>query len=107
VWLKPLITDIVNANLTEGSSYIGPSPSLIEGTTPVTWDLVAGPSGMVISSTGVVSWPAATAGLHTVTIRASNPAGSDTEDWQLNVLASTVTPTRTSTRTATATATAT
>lgn len=105
VWLKPLITDIVNATLGEGSSYTGPLPSLIEGTNPVTWDLVAGPGGMVISSTGVVSWPAATAGVHTVTIRASNPAGSDTEDWQLTVLASTATPTRTSTRTATATAT--
>jgi hypothetical protein len=108
IWLKPVVAAIGNASLVEGSPYTGPTPTLSEGTTPVTWSLDAGPAGLSINpTTGVVSWASPTPGVHTVTIRATNPAGFDTESWTLTVAALTSTPTRTSTPTATTTRTST
>lgn len=87
VWLRPAIAAIGNATIAGGSSYTGPTPSLTEGTTPVTWSLDAPPAGMTIHpTTGVVSWTApVTATVVTVTIRATNPAGYSTESWTLTV----------------------
>jgi hypothetical protein len=85
IWLKPLVNAI--ANHSHGcTSYTGPTPSLAEGSTPVVWSLDAGPAGMTIdSSTGVVSWPSPNTGVWLVTIRATNPAGFDTESWNVTV----------------------
>jgi hypothetical protein len=84
----PTINPIDNDTVVEGAAYTGPTPSLSQGTLPVTWSLEYGPSGMTISSsTGVVSWsnPTVTGSPHSVTIKAENIAGSDTENWQLIV----------------------
>ncbi|MCB9845782.1 MAG: hypothetical protein H6811_07355 [Phycisphaeraceae bacterium] len=85
-WLKPVINAIGNATIPAGVPYTGPTPSLSEGTTPVTWSLVTGPAGMTINATtGVVSWPVPVPPAHAVTIRATNPAGFDDESWTLTV----------------------
>ncbi len=86
--VSPIIADIDDASVVEGSAYTGPTPSLTQGTAPVTWSLDAGPSGMTINTaTGVVSWasPVTDTNPYTVTIRATNDAGSDTETWSLTV----------------------
>jgi len=86
--ISPIINPISDETTTEGTPYTGPTPSLSQGTLPVTWLLQPGPSGMTInSSTGVVSWPAlAVSGSpHTITIRATNSAGYDDESWILNI----------------------
>lgn len=84
----PLIEPIDDAEVLEGTAYTGPTPALVQGTLPVSWTLVDRPAGMTINTaTGVVSWPNVppVEGPHAVTIRASNPAGDDTESWQIIV----------------------
>jgi parallel beta-helix repeat protein len=86
--LPPVINSISDDAIGEGTPYTGPTPSLSQGTLPVTWSLLTGPGGMDIDSgTGVVSWasPTASGSPHTITIQATNTAGSDTESWQLTV----------------------
>ena len=87
----PIIETINDHSATENVVYNGPTPSLSMGTLPVEWFLEDGPSGMTINSnTGVVSWtvPIVEGSPHTITIRASNTAGSDDESWQLSVMSS-------------------
>jgi hypothetical protein len=84
----PVINAIANATDTCGSSYTGPTPTVTQPTcmTGLTWSLVTAPAGMTINSaTGVVSWPSTTIGVHTITIRATNSDGTDTESWSLTV----------------------
>ncbi len=85
----PVLADIPDGSVTKGKAYFGPAPSLVDGTLPVTWTLVSGPVGMTISgTTGRVIWAGSPiAGPHTITIRASNLAGSDDESWILEVIA--------------------
>jgi hypothetical protein len=69
-------------------NYTGPTPSLFQGTEPVTWSLQAGPGGMTIDqNTGVVSWasPTMDGSPHNITIRAENSEGYDDESWLLTV----------------------
>ena len=88
VWLAPAVAAVSNATIPGGGAYTGPTPSLAEGTTPVTWSLDSGPAGMTINAaTGVVSWPGqVTGGVYTITIRATNPAGYSTTSWTLTVV---------------------
>ncbi len=88
--IPPVITAIPNATIPAGAAYTGPTPSVTDPTcmNPVTWSLDTGPAGMTINaSTGVVTWPLPTdvGSPHTVTIRATNGAGADTEGWRLAV----------------------
>ncbi|MEP0841894.1 MAG: hypothetical protein HRF43_04200, partial [Phycisphaerae bacterium] len=88
VQAPPIIDEILDVTIAEGSSYTGPLPTLLQGAPAPTWSLIAAPAGMSIdTSTGVVSWPNATAtgSPHTVTIRALNVRGSDDESWQVTV----------------------
>lgn len=90
VVLPPLIADIADASVQEGSAYTGTTPSLIQGTPPVKWVLAAGPAGMTINEdTGVVTWPRATAegSPHAITVRATNDGGSHERTWHLTVTA--------------------
>lgn len=86
--LPPVIAAIGDASVPDGAAYVGPVPRLTQGTPPVIWGLVAGPTGMTIdAATGVVSWPRASAAgsPHLITIRAANAAGSAQESWRLAV----------------------
>jgi hypothetical protein len=88
VVVPPIIDPISDHSTPEGQSYTGPTPSLSQGTLPVTWSLVSPPGGMTIdSNTGVVSWsnPTAVGSPHTIIIQATNSAGSISESWQLTV----------------------
>ncbi|MCX7046930.1 MAG: hypothetical protein NTX50_15760 [Candidatus Sumerlaeota bacterium] len=86
----PFIVPISDASVSEGFSYTGPAPRLTEGTQPITWSLVEGPTSMTIDErTGIVFWPNATTfeSPFTIIIRAENPAGEDNESWSLDVAA--------------------
>ncbi|MCZ6752334.1 MAG: putative Ig domain-containing protein [Acidobacteria bacterium] len=102
-WLLTVTADVIapqddphaDESVVEGTPYTGPTPSLSSGTTPVTWSLQTGPSGMTINgTTGVVSWtsPTAVGSPHTITIRASNSVGSDDETWMLTVTSAEIIP---------------
>lgn len=89
----PIISDISDAATPPGKEYTASTPMLSQGT-GVGWSLVSGPSGMTINAgTGVVSWPnpLASPTAYTVTIRATNTAGSDDETWLLTVYNSRIT----------------
>jgi hypothetical protein len=86
--IAPLINEIADASINAGFAYTGLTPSLSQGTEPVTWSLVEGPVGMEIASaTGVVTWddPTEAETPYTVTIRVENSVGSDDETWLLTV----------------------
>ncbi len=83
----PAITDIPNHYAVTGMPYIGPTPEVTNDMTRVTWSLIAGPPGAGFGN-GVVSWahPVTTDSPCTVTIRATNEAGSTDKTWQLTVV---------------------
>ncbi|MBL8878482.1 MAG: hypothetical protein JNG88_05110 [Phycisphaerales bacterium] len=88
--IAPVIVDIPNATIPEGSPYTGPTPAIIDPDCmlALTWSLVTGPTGMVINpGTGVLSWPGpiSAGSPHAVTIRATNAVGFDDESWMLTV----------------------
>jgi hypothetical protein len=85
----PTINAIANAASACGSSYTSSAPTTSQGTAPINWTLDAGPPLMTINSnTGAVTWPnpipADTP--YTITVRATNAFGTDTETWQLAVV---------------------
>ena len=90
VIVAPIINPIPDHSTTEGHVYTGPTPSLSQGTMPVTWSKITGPEDMTINgTTGVVSWlnPTSVGSTFTVTILATNSAGDDLESWQVTVTA--------------------
>jgi len=77
-------TDLVGV----GTEYIE-QLGLAEGTPPITWSVVQGPTGLQVDTSGrVYGWTPTKdqVGYHTLEIQASNAAGSDTEVWQVRVL---------------------
>lgn len=86
-FLPPDIAPVTDHTATEFEEYQF-APSLIQGSEPVTWALLAGPDSMEIDpEIGIVSWPAAVAAAepYEITIEASNDAGSAQESWLLTV----------------------
>ncbi|HEV59138.1 MAG TPA: hypothetical protein ENN87_16840, partial [Phycisphaerales bacterium] len=85
----PTIAPIPDGIVVKGVTYGKPAPGLVDGTPPVQWSLVEGPAGLTINpATGTITWPGSPIpGVHTITIRAANMAGSDEESWQLEVIA--------------------
>ncbi len=84
--VRPLIADIPNQQIIVGAPYVGPTPVLSQGTTPITWSLELGPADMTIDArTGVVRWAAPIVSGQTILIAASGPGGFDTEGWTLTV----------------------
>lgn len=83
----PIIEPISDATILQGEAYAGPTPLLVEGTPPVTWNLLSGPEGMAVDAdSGVVSWPMPiVGGPYTITILAENTDGEAEESWQLVV----------------------
>jgi len=65
--------------------------TLLEGNPPITWSLIQGPAGAVIDQDGLVSgWTTQTAQIdstYTFEVRAQNADGSDTETWEVTVVA--------------------
>jgi len=86
----PLIDLIDDVTVNDGASY-SVTPSLFEGTGPITWALTAPvsmPSDMAINpSTGELTWTASYFfNPVDVTITATGPGGSDSESWRITVL---------------------
>lgn len=87
----PIINSISNDRVGEWTSYLGPTPVLSQGTSPVTWYLISGPQGMGINAdTGEVFWDQPTVDgspytTYTIIIRAENPKGWDEQNWDLMV----------------------
>ncbi len=85
--LPPVIVDRSTRKAFEGRTY-SERPTLLQGTPPITWALVAGPSGMTIDpNIGVVRWsdPGPVGSEHSVTVRATNALGSDEATWTVRV----------------------
>lgn len=72
-----------------GSEYVR-QLSLAQGTPSITWSVIDGPAGTQVDSTGRVhGWtptPAQAAQAFTLTVRATNSAGSDDESWLVQVI---------------------
>lgn len=86
----PLINLINDVTVSDGVNY-SVTPTLVEGTGPITWTLTAPaspPSDMEIDpSTGEVTWTASYFFSPVdVTITATGPGGSDNESWRITVL---------------------
>ena len=62
---------------------------LTQGTAPVTWSVLDGPTGLAVSATGNVSgWTPALTDIgqtYGIEVQAENTYGSDTESWQVQV----------------------
>lgn len=59
-----------------------------DGLTPISWSKVSGPQAFAVDSvTGVVTWRPTTAGMESITVRASNSAGEDTYTFTVDVRA--------------------
>lgn len=86
----PVIEDIPDETISEGSYYYSPVPVVNSSAGAVTWTRTSGPADMALnSSNGQVSWwtPVVSDTPYTITIRAENPVGYDTQSWQLTVVA--------------------
>ncbi|TAK09640.1 MAG: HYR domain-containing protein [Candidatus Manganitrophaceae bacterium] len=93
----PTAPTITSTPVTTGSvNQVYSYQATATGTTPITWSLVSGPSGMAIgSSTGLVTWTPSATGSFPVQIRAANSVGSADQSYTINVTATA--PTITST----------
>ncbi len=94
--VPPVINPIANGEVAVGQGYVGPTPSLAQGGSNVTWTLVSPASGADIDAgTGVVSIanPGNLGDQHAITIRATNTAGSDEVSWTVTVVQPLVTVT--------------
>jgi len=69
--------------------YHGPALRLTRPTCmePVTWQLATAPLDMTIDADGTVHWDAPELGEHEIVVEASNPSGTTTVRWSLQVVA--------------------
>lgn len=85
--VAPQVAPIADAEILAGQSYVGPIPTLLAGTAPVTWSLIDSPAGATLSESGVVSWDDTSApGDYGFALRASNAAGHGDATWTVHVL---------------------
>jgi len=85
----PVIADIPDHYAVTGMPYWGPAPAGSGDMTGVVWSLISAPPDMGIDAlTGVVYWtsPTSAGTRYTVTIEATNWAGSTDESWLLSVV---------------------
>ena len=85
VMYKPIVEAVTNSTLQE-AQYYSVNLTLIQGTTPLSWNLISGPSQLSIDQyTGQVVWPRAQAGNHTIIVMAGNQVGESNATWTLQV----------------------
>src|SRR5690606_37769137 len=75
---QPALAPLDDQLATCGVPFSGPVPALVDPacTGGVTWSLGQAPAGMSIGSDGATSWSTPIAGIHPVTVVASNAFGS-------------------------------
>ncbi len=91
----PVITTTSLPAATAGAAYSATVSTQSPTNLPVTFSLVAPPSGMTIDpATGAISWTPTTTqiGAQSVTIKATNATGSTTDTLSLSVVADTTAP---------------
>ena len=82
------ILDPVNDSLLEESEEYSESIMLLQGTPPLTWTLLIGPSRLELNQlTGEVTWRRAQAGNHSIIVRIVNQVGMATVRWTIMVRA--------------------
>jgi hypothetical protein len=84
----PRITSLPSTAATLAQPYLYDADGRAEasGSTPITWSVVGAPSGFTISAqTGQVSWTPSVTGSFSVTIRASNALGAESQSFVVTV----------------------
>ncbi len=92
----PVITSIPNLSGKVGEAYSYDADDTTEatGTAPIVWSKLAGPTEFAIdSATGLVTFTPALQGFQSITIRAANNVGSDTQTFTVDVAPPDVPPT--------------
>jgi len=88
VTFKAIAPTITTSSLASGTQGVAYSASLTAtGATPITWSLQSGslPTGLNLSSAGVITGTPSTAGTYNFTVKASNSAGSDTKSLSITI----------------------
>lgn len=89
----PVFTSAPSTHASVGAVYAYAAQAIDPDNDPLTFSLVAGPPGLLVSAAGAVSWDLALPGSHPVAIRASDPAGAFAEQaWVLAVGAASTNP---------------
>jgi len=87
--LSPVMLTLGQQNIQTGAPWTGPTAQVTKplNMSPITWSIDAGPPGLVINSSGVLSWPSPVASQfqYAVTVRATNSAGTTTGVFFLGV----------------------
>ena len=82
---EPALKPLNNSILQEAQQYVI-DLLLLQGTPPLSWDLIKGPSHFQLDQyTGQVNWARAEAGNHSVTVRVENQVGYAEVTWTLQV----------------------
>ena len=82
---EPIIESINNSILQEAEEYTI-SLNVLQGTPPLSWSLVSGPSQVKVDQyTGVVLWNRAQVGNHTISVQVTNQVGKATIVWAIEV----------------------
>ena len=82
---EPIIESINNSILQEAEEYMI-SLNVLQGTPPLSWSLVSGPSQVIVDQyTGVILWNRAQVGSHTISVQVTNQVGKATIVWAIEV----------------------
>jgi hypothetical protein len=87
----PIVTIPATLTATAGGNFT--YQVLTTGSAPTGFSLVSAPVGMTISATGLISWSPTSLGTQSLTVLASNAAGSSTGTFAITVVKDTVPPT--------------
>lgn len=85
--VEPLIGTVADTAI-PATPYSKQLSYALPGGKPTSWAVAAGPTGLTVSSVGLVSWPSPTSvgEPHTVTIEGTNAGGTASESWDLTVV---------------------
>jgi hypothetical protein len=77
-WLDPVSPPVVTNNSASAAAGVGGTVQMSATNTPTSWSLSGSPpTGVSINSSGLVTWTGSTpAGVHSITVRATNAGGS-------------------------------
>ncbi len=82
----PLFTTAPPTQVSPGAALTYAAAAVDPDGDAVSFTKIAGPSGLAVLPGGIVTWPFALNGVHTVTIRASDPSGAFADQtWALSV----------------------
>ena len=82
---RPMVEPVNNSTVQEAQLYSF-NFTLIQGTPPLTWNLIVGPSQLIIDQyTGQIVWPRTKTGNHTILVQVENPVGAVNITWILQV----------------------